>query len=207
VSRKSSNRCVRADLAEAGPSPCFPTPPSSCCVHPNPHALTPQPGGVHDQLKPWAYGSLVAYTLGLPAVFAGILVVYRREILADQELRSNSAGNSRASNPHFSVRQRFQELYRWGSFLGGVASRVVDRRCGLVRLSSSVSDAGAVAFVPPPPAPLTPSAPAFFCRQLVSAGVLLVAPSAYAAQVLHGGRRAHVQQHTPVPGVVRAPVD
>jgi hypothetical protein len=44
-------------------------------------------------------------------LFATILYVYRNEIRADQELRSRGTGNSRATNPYFHIRQRFQKLY------------------------------------------------------------------------------------------------
>ena len=67
--------------------------------------------GVHAQMRPFAYLSLVFYAIGFPVLFAFILYKYRNEIRADQELRMRGTGNSRATNPYFHIRQRFQKLY------------------------------------------------------------------------------------------------
>ena len=66
-------------------------------------------------MRPYAFLSMVFYTFGFPIVFAVILYRYRNEIRADQELRMRGTGNSRATNPYFHIRQRFQKLY--GVFL------------------------------------------------------------------------------------------
>ena len=60
---------------------------------------------------PAAYLSMVFYAIGFPALFAWVLYWYRNEIRADQELRQRGTGNSRATNPYFHIRQRFQKLY------------------------------------------------------------------------------------------------
>ncbi len=71
-----------------------------------------QPGGTQEALKPVAILSLLLYTVGLPLAFFAVLVYHRGTIYQDQVLRQQNQGNTPASNPNFSVRQRYQELYR-----------------------------------------------------------------------------------------------
>ncbi len=72
----------------------------------------PQPGGVQESLKPAAIASLVLYSAGLPATFLFILLRHRVAIRIDQALRLANDGATRDSNPHFHIRQRYQNLYR-----------------------------------------------------------------------------------------------
>ena len=62
-------------------------------------------------LRKWSIASAVLYTVGIPAAFAFILFRYRHEIREDQVLLSQGIGASAATNPHFSVRRRFHQLY------------------------------------------------------------------------------------------------
>ena len=71
-------------------------------------------------LRQWSIASAVLYTVGIPAVFAVILFRYRVEIREDQKLLAAGTGASPATNPHFSVRRRFNQLYE--SFAPGYAS-------------------------------------------------------------------------------------
>jgi hypothetical protein len=73
--------------------------------------LVPQPGGIQDSMRPAAIASLLCYTIGLPATFFTILVVHRTAIFQDQSLRQKNLGNDPASNPNFSIRKRYKELY------------------------------------------------------------------------------------------------
>jgi hypothetical protein len=70
-----------------------------------------QAGGTQEAMRPAAILSLLGYTIGLPAVFFTILVVHRRAIFEDQTLRQKNLGNDPASNPNFSIRKRYKELY------------------------------------------------------------------------------------------------
>jgi hypothetical protein len=70
-----------------------------------------QAGSVQQSLKPAAIGSIVVYTVGLPLAFLLILVRHRHAIQADQALRVANEGNTEATNPHFYIRLRYQELY------------------------------------------------------------------------------------------------
>ena len=63
------------------------------------------------RIRKWAIASAVLYAAGIPLVFAWLLFSHRREIQADQQLRVQGQGNSRALNPYFPVRQRYQKLY------------------------------------------------------------------------------------------------
>lgn len=63
------------------------------------------------RIRKWAVASAVLYAAGIPLVFAWLLFSHRREIQADQQLRVRGQGNSRALNPYFPVRQRYQKLY------------------------------------------------------------------------------------------------
>ncbi len=72
-----------------------------------------QPGGLQEQMKPWGYLSMVVYTIGLPILFAWILYHNQEGIIADQQLREKCRGITRETNPHFHIRMRYQELYRF----------------------------------------------------------------------------------------------
>ncbi len=74
------------------------------CMQPPPPLVT---------MRRWAIASAVIYAVGIPATFAYVLFKHRKEIQADQTLRTNGYGNSRAQNPNFAVRQRYQKLYRY----------------------------------------------------------------------------------------------
>ena len=52
------------------------------------------------------------YTGGIPLAFSALMWRHRDSIIADQELRMQGIGESRASNPQFSTRVRYQELYQ-----------------------------------------------------------------------------------------------
>ena len=67
--------------------------------------------GLQARMIPIGYTSMVGYTIGLPLLFSYILVTHRREIYADQCLRSLQTGGSPESNPQYRVRRRYQELY------------------------------------------------------------------------------------------------
>ncbi len=71
-----------------------------------------QAGGVQERLKPAAVLSLLGYAVGLPVAFLYILVKHRASIHADQALKVAGSGGTAATNPHFHIRTRFQELYR-----------------------------------------------------------------------------------------------
>ena len=62
-------------------------------------------------LTPYAIASFVFYSLGVPVLFAAVLYRHRVAINADQELRRLGMGDSEKSNPQFSTRKRYQELY------------------------------------------------------------------------------------------------
>ncbi len=62
-------------------------------------------------LRKWALVTLPLYGIGIPSLFIGVLVYYRKEIAEDQLLRKQGLGYTAASNPHFSMRRRFQKLY------------------------------------------------------------------------------------------------
>jgi hypothetical protein len=76
-------------------------------------------------MKPWGYLSIFVYTIGLPSLFAGILYHNREGIIADQQLREKSRGITRETNPHFHIRMRYQELYRFESRASSCCSQVV----------------------------------------------------------------------------------
>ena len=71
-----------------------------------------QAGNEQAQLVPYAIGSFVIYTVGIPLSFSAIMWWHRKSIIADQELRMLGIGDSRASNPQFATRIRYQELYQ-----------------------------------------------------------------------------------------------
>jgi hypothetical protein len=72
-----------------------------------------QRGGTQESMRPAAIASLLGYTIGLPAAFLTILVVHRTAIFQDQSLRQKNLGNDLVSNPNFSIRKRYKELYAW----------------------------------------------------------------------------------------------
>ncbi len=71
-----------------------------------------QAGGVQARMKPAASLSLVLYTAGLPIGTFLILLSHRRAIHDDQTLRMKGLGSTRATNPNYHVRRRFEKLYR-----------------------------------------------------------------------------------------------
>jgi hypothetical protein len=71
----------------------------------------PQPGGIQQRMKAWGFVSMVAYTIGLPALFSWILFTNRAAIQRDQQLRAELRGAVAEENPDLHVRTRFQELY------------------------------------------------------------------------------------------------
>ncbi len=58
-------------------------------------------------LRMWAMISLCVYGIGTPAIFLMTLGYYRKEIKVDQVLRKSGLGYTRASNPHFAMRRRY----------------------------------------------------------------------------------------------------
>jgi hypothetical protein len=76
-----------------------------------------QAGGTQESMRPAAIASLLGYTIGLPAAFFTILVVHRTAIFQDQTLRQANQGNSPTTNPNFSIRKRYKELYVGGGRL------------------------------------------------------------------------------------------
>jgi hypothetical protein len=70
-----------------------------------------QAGGIQETLRPYAILSILVYTIGIPFAFACILYRKRVEIRADQALKEQEIGDSADTNPNFSVRRRYQELY------------------------------------------------------------------------------------------------
>ncbi len=79
------------------------------------HFVQPPPPLV--TMRRWAIASAVIYAVGIPATFAYVLFKHRKDIQADQTLRVYGYGNSRAQNPNFAVRQRYQKLYRYFHWL------------------------------------------------------------------------------------------
>jgi hypothetical protein len=67
---------------------------------------------VHERLKPAAVLSLLGYAVGLPLGFLVVLVRHRESIIADQALKAVGQGGTEATNPYYSIRTRYQELYR-----------------------------------------------------------------------------------------------
>jgi hypothetical protein len=63
-------------------------------------------------MKPAATVSMILYAFGMPLVFLIILFRHRASIVRDQTLRMRGQGGT-ASNPDFSIRTRYQELYRY----------------------------------------------------------------------------------------------
>ena len=71
-----------------------------------------QAGSVQIRMKPAASLSLVLYAAGLPLGTFLILLSHRRAIHDDQTLRMKGLGSTRATNPNYHVRRRFEKLYR-----------------------------------------------------------------------------------------------
>ena len=67
--------------------------------------------GLQARMIPLGYLSMVGYTIGLPLLFSYLLIKHRREIYADQCLRSLQLGGSPETNPQYRVRRRYQDLY------------------------------------------------------------------------------------------------
>lgn len=79
----------------------------SCAYGPSPV----QPPPVLVTLRQWGIASAVIYAVGIPCVFAFILVYYRREIHEDQQLHANGTGDTPETNKHFSIRRRYNQIY------------------------------------------------------------------------------------------------
>jgi hypothetical protein len=60
---------------------------------------------------PWALVCLVLYGVGIPVLFAVLLLRNRRAIVADQTMRVRGEGDVKDTNPNFNVRRRFRKLY------------------------------------------------------------------------------------------------
>jgi hypothetical protein len=82
-----------------------------------------EPNGVHSDLKPWAYTALVMYGIGVPSLFAFVLVTNSKKVRADQHLRMLGMGNTKASNPNWTFRKKYYQIYyrykpeRWWWFI------------------------------------------------------------------------------------------
>ena len=64
------------------------------------------------QLLPWAIIFFLVYSVGFPVVVARILFGNSVAIKADQHLRAQNSGNTRATNPsYFDLRKRYHRLY------------------------------------------------------------------------------------------------
>ncbi len=69
-----------------------------------------QAGGLQEQLRYYAFGSLGLYAVGIPALFLIILGTHGASIRRDQSLKVQGKGATEATNPDFSVRRRYQKL-------------------------------------------------------------------------------------------------
>jgi hypothetical protein len=76
-----------------------------------PSIVCNQPGGTHEKMIPWAMTCLILYGVGIPVLFAVLLVRNRRAIVADQTLRVRGEGDIKDTNPDFNTRRRFRKLY------------------------------------------------------------------------------------------------
>jgi len=71
-----------------------------------------EPGGLQQQLAPWAIVFLVFYSGGFPVVIALILRMNSHLITQDQYLRAHGIGELRATNPDcYDVRKRYSKIY------------------------------------------------------------------------------------------------
>jgi hypothetical protein len=61
--------------------------------------------GVHGRMKLMSVASLVLYGLGVPLSFLYFLHRYRREIVADQQLRRRCEGEMVLTNPNLHIRR------------------------------------------------------------------------------------------------------
>ena len=66
--------------------------------------------GVHRRLRATASLSIVLFGAGVPVVLAGVLVRYREQVGADQELRQRGEGDTVLTNPHLAVRRKFGKV-------------------------------------------------------------------------------------------------
>ena len=79
--------------------------------------------GIHDNLKPWAYASLIIYGLGIPSTFGFIISCNLAKVRSDQKLRIHGFGDTKESNPHWAFRRKYYQLYyrysanRWWWFI------------------------------------------------------------------------------------------
>ena len=73
--------------------------------------LLMQAGGVQQRMKPAAALALVVYAAGIPLAFFWLLLRHRAGIVADQTLKLQGMGNTKATNPNFHIRRRLQKLY------------------------------------------------------------------------------------------------
>jgi hypothetical protein len=157
-----------------------------------------QPGGVQERMKPWGYASMVVYTMGLPVLFTWLLYQHREGIRADQQLRAQNRGLSRESNPHFHLRMRYQELYRFESLLLFEYLSLCHTWAPLQSDSGTLNEcsAGHVQLE------VVVLGSLLVTLQLVPSRGILLATAADAAQVLHCVGRAPVQLLAAVPSVV-----
>jgi hypothetical protein len=71
-----------------------------------------EPGGLHNNLFPWAVFFFLFYSCGYPAVVGFILWRGRESAKEDQLLRANGTGATRKTNPNcYDFRKRYHKLY------------------------------------------------------------------------------------------------
>jgi hypothetical protein len=71
-----------------------------------------EPGGLHNNLFPWAVFFFLFYSCGYPALVGFILWRGRESAKEDQLLRANGTGATRKTNPNcFDFRKRYHKLY------------------------------------------------------------------------------------------------
>ena len=63
------------------------------------------------QMRSWALVGLVAYGLGIPALFATIIYMYGARMQLDQALRIRNLSGSRDTNPYYDMQKRYKRLY------------------------------------------------------------------------------------------------
>ena len=70
-----------------------------------------EPGGLHEELMPYAVIGLFVYSIGFPAIVALILLTHQTEIREDQLLRAHDLGDRPNENVHYKFRLKFHKLY------------------------------------------------------------------------------------------------
>ena len=66
---------------------------------------------VYSQLRLFCIVSLCVYGIGIPCLFAGIILYNRIAIRADQDLCAAGIGDTASDNPQLFVRRRYGKLY------------------------------------------------------------------------------------------------